>query len=321
MCYSAMAEQDLKKYGIRKGDWVDVARFRELIRRRTMGENIYIPKAMEANFLGEVKTAEEKEIKQLILDYRKVKVAEEQEKLFGFKKRLADAERKLSTKPTKAAQKEKEVCERQIDRTKLRLEKLESRDLTEGDSRIFPMGWAPMMILKDGHRVVVPARYHLRPQGQNESFDRKYDGNYNARRESLEKVAWWKNIFGKNHGVMLVHKFFENVRKHKFENRELRPGEKEENVVLEFTPSDNRPMYVTVIYDVWPDNKNPEFYSAAAITMDPPPEVAETGHERCIIPIPEEMVDSWLEGGKSLEEYYAILDKRVSPFYKHKVAA
>ena len=88
----------------------------------------------------------------------------------------------------------------------------------------------------------------------------------------------------------MVHKFFENVPKHKFEKRELRQGEKEENIVLEFTPSDNKPMYVAVIYDVWPNKESLEFYSAAAITMDPPPEIAETGHERCIVPIPENLV-------------------------------
>jgi putative SOS response-associated peptidase YedK len=321
MCYSAMAEQDYKKYGIKKGDMVDVARFRELIHRRTMGENIYITKAMEANFTLRAQSPEEKEIGKEILEYRKVQVTEEEKKLFGFKKRLGDAERKLKEKLTKTYQKEKEVCERQIDRTKTKLEKLKTDELTEGDSRIFPMGWAPMMILKDGHRVIVPARYHLRPQGQKPEFDYKYDGNYNARRENLEKVPWWRNIFGKNHGIMVIHKFFENVPKSKFEKRKLKAGEKDENVVLEFEPANGSPMYVAVIYDTWPNSKNPEFYSAAAITMDPPPEIAETGHERCIVPIPEELVDAWLQGGKPLLEYYDILDRRVMPGYRHRIAA
>ncbi len=321
MCYSAMVEQDIKKLGLKKGDIIDVAQFRELFRRRFEGESIYIPKAMEANFLDDVKTTAEKECKKLILDYRTSKISEEETKMFGYKKRLNEAEKKLKEKATKGAQKEKEVCERQLDKCKHRLERLQTNKLSEGDSRIYPMGWAPMMILKNDQRVIVPVRYHLRPQGQKEDFDYKYNGNYNARRESLEKVFWWKNIFGKNHGIIKIHRFYENVPKSKFEKTKLKKGEEDQNVVLEFEPSNHEPMYVAVIYDTWPNAKNLEYYSAAAITMHPPPEIAETGHERCIIPIPAELIDSWLEGGKSLSEYYAILDKRVISFYKHKLAA
>lgn len=320
MCFSAMAEQNLKKYGIKKGDTIDVARFRELVHRRSKGENLYIPKALEENFLGGVATSTEVEIKKMIIEYRQKRISEEQEKLFGFKQRMTDAERKLSTKPTKTAQKEIEVCGRQIERTKERLERLEAKALIDDDSRIFPLGWAPMMILRDGHRVIVPARYHLRPQGQDETFDRKYDGNYNARRESLENVAWWRNIFGRNHGIMIFNRFFENVPRHKFEKRDLRTGEKPENLVLEFTPSTHQAMYVAVLYDLWPDFKNPEFYSAAAITMEPPPEIAATGHERCIVPIPESLIDAWMTPGKPLADYYRILDQRVMPVYQHRIA-
>jgi putative SOS response-associated peptidase YedK len=318
MCYSALAEQDLKKYQMRKGTAVDLPAFKKLFQRRFDGENLYIPKGLEANFLGDSKETED--IKNLILGFKKNKISEEQQNLFAFKRRFDEAEKKLAEKVTKSAQKEKEVSERQMDRTKQRLQNLESTHLTEGDYRIFPMGWAPLLLMKGGQLEIVPTRYHLRPQGQPESFDRKYDGNYNARRENLEKVVWWKNLFGKNHGIFIFNRFFENVPQHKFEHRDLRKDEPEQNLVLEFTPSDHKPMYIAALYDAWPDNNNPQFYSAAAITMDPPPEVAATGHQRCIVPIPEALVDQWLKPGQPLSHYYGILDQRVMPYFEHKIA-
>ncbi len=50
-------------------------------------------------------------------------------------------------------------------------------------------------------------------------------------------------------------------------------------------------------------------YSFAAITDEPPPEIAAAGHDRCIIPIKPENVDAWLNPDPSnLEAMYAILD-------------
>ena len=62
--------------------------------------------------------------------------------------------------------------------------------------------------------------------------------------------------------------------------------------------------------------------SFAAITDDPPPEVAAAGHDRCIIPIKPEYVDAWLNpNAKHLAAQYAILDDRERPYYEHRLAA
>lgn len=62
--------------------------------------------------------------------------------------------------------------------------------------------------------------------------------------------------------------------------------------------------------------------SFAAITDDPPPEVAAAGHDRCIIPIKPENMDVWLNPDpKDRATSYAILDDRQRPYYKHQLAA
>lgn len=62
--------------------------------------------------------------------------------------------------------------------------------------------------------------------------------------------------------------------------------------------------------------------SFAAITDEPPAEVAAAGHDRCIIPIKPENVDAWLSPqGHPLAEQYAILDDRERPYYEHALAA
>ena len=62
--------------------------------------------------------------------------------------------------------------------------------------------------------------------------------------------------------------------------------------------------------------------SFAAITDEPPPEVAAAGHDRCIIPIRAENVDAWLSPDRgNLKALYAVLDDRERPYYEHRLAA
>jgi hypothetical protein len=62
--------------------------------------------------------------------------------------------------------------------------------------------------------------------------------------------------------------------------------------------------------------------SVAAITDEPPAEVAAAGHDRCIIPIKAEHIDAWLKPqAKNLAALYSILDDRATPYYEHRMAA
>ena len=65
-----------------------------------------------------------------------------------------------------------------------------------------------------------------------------------------------------------------------------------------------------------------DLFTFAAITDEPPPEIAAAGHDRCIVPIKPEHLDAWLNPDKNnLAAQFAILDDRARPYYEHRLAA
>lgn len=123
--------------------------------------------------------------------------------------RLADAERTLETKTTKAATESKRIARDKIDATIRRLDDLRRTELKERDARIFPGTYAPVMVMENGQRVIKPMRYQCRAAGKPKFYDTKFPGTYNARRDNLE--GFWRDLFGYSHGLMVVNAFFENV--------------------------------------------------------------------------------------------------------------
>lgn len=131
----------------------------------------------------------------------------------------------------------------------------------------------------------------------------------NARRDSLGK--YWKELYGVAHAVMLVESFFENVD---------RDGK---NQVLQFVPRPQGTMLIACLHATWVDPKTGEkLLSFAAITDEPPEEVAAAGHDRMIVNMKPESVSAWLApGGQSKEMLDQLLQDRQKPFYEHQVLA
>lgn len=159
--------------------------------------------------------------------------------LFAQRKRLADAERKLQPKTTKAAENDARIARNKVEALTARLAGLKRKELVEDDYRIFPFWYAPIVINEDGRSRIVLARYHLRQAHQPETIDRKFPGLYNARGDNLTK--FWRNEFAHTHAVMLIDAFFENVEQ---------PGPEgtPRNVVLKFEPKPSNPMAVACFY-------------------------------------------------------------------------
>ena len=92
--------------------------------------------------------------------------------------------------------------------------------------------------------------------------------------------------------------------------------------MLEFRPDPPQDMLVACLWSHWTGPDGEELLSFAAITDDPPPEVAAAGHDRCIIPIKPGHLDTWLNPDPAnLAAQYAILDDRERPYYGHRLAA
>jgi putative SOS response-associated peptidase YedK len=306
MCFSAQLVDAYREHCRRWGAFISLDEFKELygpafIDRRK------IPKMIDQLFI-DPQTDDERAIKTLI-DRRNAELATEYEQeLFKQRTRLADAERKLAVKETKAAAESKRIATDKVEALKRKLDDLRRTEPKDRDARIFPGIYAPVIVSEGGKLVVKPMRYQCRPAGKPAFYDIKYPGTYNARRDNLE--GFWKGQFGHTHGLMIVKTFYENVD---------RDGK---NVVLQFTPDDREPMLVACLWSRWTGKDEPDLLSFAAITDDPPPEVAAAGHDRCIVQIKPENVTAWLNPDpKDLAASYAILDDRPRPYYEHRLAA
>jgi putative SOS response-associated peptidase YedK len=317
MCYSAQVRASYKRYVREFGADVGIKQFFRLYWLRSQGAKIKVPKAMDAAF-AEPETDEERDIKALIDAYDAAQATRLEQELFRQRKRLADAERILQTKTTKAALENRRIAGEKIEWCLGKLSDLRRVELNDEDHRIFP-GWhAPVLIERAGRRIVVPMRYQCRLAGKPAFYDAKYPGTYNARRDNLE--GFWKDQFGSHHAIMVATAFYENVSRHRMEGRALGEGEKEENVILEFRPRPTLEMLVACLWSHWQEGDE-SLLSFAAITDAPPAEIAAAGHDRCIIPLQRENLDAWLDPRGDLPSAYRILDDRVRPYYEHRLAA
>ncbi|HET9475318.1 MAG TPA: SOS response-associated peptidase family protein, partial [Steroidobacteraceae bacterium] len=289
MCYSAQLQAAYARYLRETGAEMDMDQFVEIFGARVSDSSIRIPRAIERWF-DEPKNDAERRIKAFIDEYRTAETTKLEREVFAQKKRLADAERTLASRTTKAAAESKRIATDKIDKALERLERLKAAKPHPAEARIFPLHFAPIVVQVGDKRLLRLARYHCRKPGEVAFIDRKLPGLYNARRDSLGK--YWKELFGASHAVMLVDSFFENVD---------REGK---NQVLHFVPRPAGTMLIACLYAEWKDPRGgPPLLSFAAITDEPPPEVAAAGHDRMIINLKPEHLDAWLKPeGRSLDE-------------------
>jgi putative SOS response-associated peptidase YedK len=314
VCYSAQVWEAYGLYVRKHGADIDIREFHELYGFRAIDRRIKIPKAIDANFAPPGNDTE-RAIKTLIDAFDRQELARHEQELFKQRKRLADAERKLLSRTTKAALENRRIATDKVQWLLGRISDIKRTELVPRDSRIFPGHYALVMVSENGRRLVKPMRYQCRPEGKPAFYDTRYPGTYNARRDNLE--GFWKNAFGYSHAVMVVDRFYENVERI---NDEGKPY----NTVLEFQPKDGSAMIVACLWSRWtdPEGAQPDLLSFAAITDEPPAEVAAAGHDRCIVPIKVEHIDAWLNPDPAnLQALYRILDDRERPYYEHRMAA
>lgn len=310
MCYSALVVSGWKRFCSQNGVKMSLQEFADLQERRYHDAvEFKLPRGFDLEF-SNPQNDDERAIKTLIDQYRKDRAGKLEREVFAQRKRLADAERKLAAKPTKTAAEDKRIAGSKVEQALHRLALLKDDRPDADDYRIFPGSYAPVIVMREGQRVMIPARYLLRQPGAPAFMDRKLPGNYNARRDNLTK--FWRKEFGATHAVMVIESFFENV-----------DGQDGKNQVLHFVPRPAGLMWIACLFAEWQDAKTGEkLVSFAAVTDDPPPEVAAAGHNRIIVSLAPEAVDRWLTPqGRSQDELRAILDDRQRPYYEHRIAA
>jgi putative SOS response-associated peptidase YedK len=310
-----MARKLHRQLGIR----LDYDEIEKLFFRRLEDPSLNISRGFEANF-DDPANEQERRIKGAIDEHRSRMATKFEKDLFSQKTRLVTAERSLKDKETKKAREDVRIATSKIATHATKLTDLRRTEPNPDDNRIFPMVYAGVIIKKGGENVLTPMRYFCRPAGKPAFYDKKFPGLYNARRDNLEK--FWSDQFGHHHAVMVVESFYENVKLHASERRDLHAGEQEQNVVLQFTPTPPQTMLIACLWSHWTDANEPDLRGFAAITDEPPPDVAAAGHDRCIINLRPEHVEAWLTPeNRSPQELQNILSDRAVSTYQHAALA
>ena len=156
--------------------------------------------------------------------------------------------------------------------------------------RIYPGYYAPILISQNGLREVFPMRYRVRPSGSTGEVPARYN-LFNARIDSLTSRKTWKNLFMRNHGLVVFERFFEWVI-------DKKSGKKR---VVSFKPKEREVMWAPVLYETWVDTDTSlkvrdqtKILSFAIITTDPPQDILDHGHDRCPVFLKKDRIDRWL---------------------------
>lgn len=319
MCYSAKIKADYRMFVRDFGATIDLKEFARLYGVREEGSKAKIPKALDAWF-ADPRLPDNAQILTAMKAYEAAEMTRLEQELFKQKQRLTKANRALEKKQTKKASEERRIATNFIASISANMAELRRPAQVEQSARIYPGDYVPVLVVENGKRIIKPMRYRCRPAGMPGNIDKRFPGVYNARHDNLE--GFWRGQFGHTHGIIVATAFYEHVKRHEVEGRDLAEGEKPEDIVLEFKPDTGEDMLVACLWSRWIGVTGEELLSFAAITDEPPAEVAAAGHNRCIIPIQRGGVDKWLQPMKSdLQQLYTILDARQRPYYEHRMAA
>ena len=222
MCYSALVRQNLLWLAKRYGAEIAWEFFEELFRKRVDDRNITLSRALNVHVL-QMTDEGARPSQGYIQAYRSKQAQAWEQELFKQRKRLADAQRKLKEKETKAARNDEQIAGNKTEQLTNKLVTLRSEQISGNDSRIFPKSYYAPVITNDGGRLIIrPMRYLCRLPGKPASFDERFAGCYNARRDNLN--GFWSGLYGKNHGIVVIDSFFENVPRHLYEKRKPLPA-------------------------------------------------------------------------------------------------
>jgi hypothetical protein len=150
---------------------------------------------------------------------------------------------------------------------------------------------------------------------------RRFPGTYNARRDSLDD--YWSNVYGRQscgHGHLRFLRKCSATSVRASRTRDRR--EKQKNLVSNSIRSPSKDMLVACVWDRWSQARGTDLYSFAAITDEPTPEVAATGHQRTVITLQEQHLSEWLSPAAiSKDRLEQILTDKEVPYYIHQIAA
>jgi len=302
-----MIEADLRKLERQFGVRVDWSSFEEAFNIRLKYDQAMIPSGLDSYIIQNAETPLQKRLAKMAKEHYKAEIEKFSKKLKKYEQDVKDFEAKLKSGSKIKDLKEKlEKRRATIEWHKEKIEYYEKIEET-GAPRVFPNFYAPVIIKEDKEHLLRLMRYHLCPKNGVEMSAFKYN-LFNARRDRLLDSRTWKPAFGKQHAIFPFHRFYESV-----------PGENGEAKIIYFEPKDQEIMWSAALYE---ESKiEPGLLrSFAAITDEPPLEVAATGHDRCPVFLAKENFERWLEPKESPKELAELLTSVVPTYFEHEAA-
>jgi hypothetical protein len=145
MCYSAQVVDAWTKYVRTLGATISLLDFARLYGFRLSERSIKLPKAVDAGF-AEPQDDSERAIAHSIVEFDRGQITQWEQELFKQRKRLADAERTLQSKTTKAATESKRIATDKVAWLLGKLADSRRSELVGEDSRFFPGWYAPSVL-------------------------------------------------------------------------------------------------------------------------------------------------------------------------------
>lgn len=313
MCYSILVETNLTKLERDFRAAVDFASFAEAYRIRAEGlESIKIPRAIDAYLLeahggrstkarGAIDSPLAQTCQLLAERYQEDQRAVLNDKVAVQQGKVLDLKAKLAKRWSKTNQQLLERAERVQAKAERDIAHLAS-PLGQSDSQVFQYSYCPVIVNQGGQNRIKLMRYQLRPRHATTEAPSNIN-MFNARLDALETRRSWQPLLGRSHGLVLLNGFYEWVPH----------PDTGKSAIIRFFPDDREAMWVPCLYDRW-QGDGYGIESFAIITDDPPPEVAERGHDRCPIYPGWQHIDAWLAGG-SRAASYEILRSRAPVHY------
>jgi putative SOS response-associated peptidase YedK len=303
-----MIEADLRKQEKMFGVKVDWSSFDEAFNIRTKYPHAMIPSGLDSYIIQNAETPLQKRLAKMAKAHYQAEIEKFSAKLKKYEQDVKDFEMKIKS-GSKIADLEGKLEKRKatVQWHKDKIEYYEKIEET-GAPRVFPNFYAPVIVEEGKEKLIRLMRYHLCPKNGKELNAFKYN-LFNARRDRLLDSRTWKPVFGKQHAIFPFYRFYESVA-----------GENGESKIIYFEPKDQDIMWSAAIYE---ESKISSglLRSFAAITDEPPPEVAAAGHDRCPVFLSEDKFETWLNpGGISKEELVELLSYVVPTYFLHEAA-
>eukprot|EP01041_Mallomonas_annulata_P031288 gene31288-53565_t len=137
MCYSAQLLNAYDEFVDIHGAVIDIEAFAKLYGFQCLDDRIKVPKAMAASFSG-TGGPYESAIKVSLDQYRAQQATKLEQELFKQRTRLADAERTLLTKTTKAATESKRIATSKVNWAQGKSADTPRTEVSPQASRIYP---------------------------------------------------------------------------------------------------------------------------------------------------------------------------------------